>query len=103
VGNGRQEAPQVQQRALLAWISDTLLLASAFRAHGIQIGMGGYQIASLDHAMWFHADVGFEDWLLYAIHSPWTGAARGLSAGRFFARDGRLLASVTQEGLMRPV
>ncbi|MBO9575033.1 MAG: thioesterase family protein [Sphingobium sp.] len=103
VGIGPLDLPQPMQRALLAWISDSLLLASAFRAHGIQIGMGGYQSASIDHSMWFHEDVQCGDWLLYAVESPWTGDARGLACGRFFTRDGRLVASCAQEGLMRPV
>jgi len=103
VGTGPLDLPQIRQRALLAWVSDTLLLASAFRAHGIQIGMGGYQSASLDHAMWFHGAVQCGEWLLYEILSPWTGDARGMAFGRFFTREGRLIASVAQEGLMRPV
>lgn len=100
---GPLDLPQPLQRALLGWISDTLLLASAYRAHGVQIGFGAWQSASLDHSMWFHGDVHCDDWLLYAIESPWTGDARGLACGRFFTRDGRLVASVAQEGLMRPV
>jgi acyl-CoA thioesterase II len=103
VGNGPLDLPQSLQRALLGWISDSLLLASAYRAHGIQIGTGGYQSASIDHSMWFHGDIQCGDWLLYEIASPWTGDARGLACGRFFTRDGRLVASATQEGLMRPV
>jgi acyl-CoA thioesterase-2 len=103
VGSGRLDIAQTQQRALLAWISDTLLLASAYRVHGIQIGLEGYQSASIDHSMWFHGDVQCGDWLLYAIESPWTGDARGMAFGRFFTRDGRLIASVAQEGLMRRV
>jgi len=101
VGAGPLNVSQALQRALLGWVSDTLLLASAFRAHGIQIGTPGYQSASLDHSMWFHDDVECGDWLLFAIHSSWTGNARGLTLGRFFTRDGRLIASVAQEGLMR--
>jgi acyl-CoA thioesterase II len=103
VGRGPLGLPQSGQRALLGWLSDTLLLASAYRAHGIQIGMGGFQSASLDHSMWFHEDVECGEWLLYEIVSPWTGHARGLASGRFFTRDGRLVASTTQEGLMRPI
>lgn len=103
VGAGPLDLSQAIQRALLGWISDSLLLASAYRAHGVQIGMGGYQSASIDHSMWFHGDIQCGDWLLYAVESPWTGGARGLAYGRFFTRDGRLVASAAQEGLMRPI
>lgn len=103
VGAGPLGLPQPLQRALLGWISDSLLLASAYRAHGIQIGVAGYQSASIDHSMWFHGEIECSDWLLYEIESPWTGDARGLACGRFYARDGRLLASTAQEGLMRQV
>ncbi len=103
VGDGPLDLPQALQRALLGWISDSLLLASAYRAHGVQIGTGGYQSASIDHSMWFHGDIECGDWLLYEVESPWTGNARGLATGRFFTRDGRLVASTAQEGLMRPV
>ncbi|HZV58183.1 MAG TPA: acyl-CoA thioesterase II [Sphingobium sp.] len=103
VGAAPLDLPQPLQRALLGWISDSLLLASAYRAHGVQIGMGGYQSASIDHSMWFHDTVQCGDWLLYAVDSPWTGDARGLACGRFFSREGQLIASVAQEGLMRPL
>lgn len=103
VGDGPLDLPQSLQRALLGWISDSLLLASAYRAHGVQIGTAGYQSASIDHSMWFHGEVQCGDWLLYEVESPWTGDARGLATGRFYARDGRLVASTAQEGLMRPV
>ena len=56
---------------------------------------------SLDHAMWFHAPVQFEDWHLYSMDSPFSGGARGFNRGSVFAPDGRLVASVAQEGLMR--
>ena len=59
------------------------------------------QMASLDHAMWFHRDFRLDDWLLYAMQSPSASRARGLAIGRIFARDGRLVATVSQEGLVR--
>ncbi len=101
VGNGPLDLPQPMERALLGWVSDTLLLASAYRAHGVQIGTGGYQSASIDHSMWFHGEVQCGEWLLYEVQSPWTGDGRGLAGGRFFTREGRLVASTAQEGLMR--
>jgi acyl-CoA thioesterase-2 len=59
------------------------------------------QVASLDHAMWFHRDFRIDDWLLYAMESPSASRARGLSIGRIFTRDGQLVAAVSQEGLIR--
>jgi acyl-CoA thioesterase-2 len=58
-------------------------------------------VASLDHAMWFHRDFRMDDWLLYVMNSPNAGRARGLSYGRIFTQDGKLVASVAQEGLIR--
>ncbi|MCB2066076.1 MAG: thioesterase family protein, partial [Erythrobacter sp.] len=55
------------------------------------------------HAMWFHEPFAVDDWLLYSMDSPWAGHARGLSRGQIFTRDGRLVASVTQEGMIRHV
>jgi acyl-CoA thioesterase-2 len=62
-----------------------------------------YQMASLDHAMWFHRTFRADEWLLYSEESPSTSGARGFATGHMFARDGRLVASVAQEGLIRPV
>ena len=59
------------------------------------------QSASLDHAVWFHDDVRMDDWLLYSTDSPWSGGARGFNRGQLFTRDGKLVASTAQEGLIR--
>ena len=59
--------------------------------------------ASLDHAMWFHAPIDFSDWHLYDLDAPWTGGGRGFNRGKIFGQDGALVASVAQEGLMRPI
>ncbi|QHL90145.1 acyl-CoA thioesterase II [Sphingomonas changnyeongensis] len=88
-------------RAMLAWASDMMLLGTGMRPHGLSWVQPGVQTASLDHALWFHDDVRVDDWLLYAMDSPWGGRGRGFNRGKIFARDGRLIASVTQEGLMR--
>jgi len=61
------------------------------------------QFASLDHALWVHDDFRMDDWLLYTMDSPWAGGARGFNRGRVFTRDGRLVANVAQEGLVRQV
>ena len=65
-------------------------------------GNSPIQMASLDHAMWFHHPFEMDDWLLYAQESPSASGARGFNRGAFYTRDGKLVASVVQEGLMRP-
>lgn len=93
-------SPAIQQ-CLLAYASDLNLLGSSLRPHGLTWWKGGIMTTSLDHAMWFHAPVQFEDWHLYSMDSPFSGGARGFNRGSIFAPDGRLVASVAQEGLMR--
>jgi acyl-CoA thioesterase-2 len=88
-------------RYLLAYASDFHLLATAMFPHGVSWLMPTMQVASLDHAMWFHRPFRLDEWLLYAMDSPSSSGARGLVRGRFFDRGGRLVASVMQEGLMR--
>ena len=88
-------------RAILAYASDMSLLGTATLAHGVNWMTHKLQSASLDHALWLHEDFRADEWLLYACDSPWAGHARGFNRGKIFARDGRLVASVAQEGLMR--
>jgi acyl-CoA thioesterase-2 len=88
-------------RAMLAWASDMLLLGTGMRPHGLSWVQPGVQTASLDHAIWFHDEAPVDDWLLYVMDSPWSGRGRGFNRGLLFAADGRLVASVAQEGLMR--
>ena len=88
-------------RCLLAYVSDFHLLDTALRPHGIPMIYPRLTIASIDHAMWFHRSVRVDDWLLYAIDSPSASDARGFTRGSVFARDGRLVASAAQEGLIR--
>ena len=88
-------------RAILAYASDMSLLGTGTLAHGINMSNSNLQGASLDHALWLHEDFRADEWLLYACESPWTGHARSFNRGKIFARDGRLVASVAQEGLMR--
>jgi acyl-CoA thioesterase II len=88
-------------RCLLAYVSDYHLLDTALKPHGISMISPKLVIASIDHAMWFHRSVRVDDWLLYAIDSPSASAARGFTRGSVFARDGRLVASAAQEGLIR--
>ena len=88
-------------RAVLAYASDMALLGTAMLPHGVNWLTPGMQVASLDHALWLHEPFRADEWLLYACDSPWAGHARGFNRGRIFTRDGRLVASVAQEGLMR--
>ena len=89
-------------RAVLAYLSDMTLLDAALGAHGHSVFDAGLQVASLDHALWFHRPFRADDWLLYAQDSPNSCGARGFARGLLFSHDGRLVASVAQEGLMRP-
>jgi acyl-CoA thioesterase-2 len=88
-------------RNLLAYVSDYQLVATATLPHGIHFADGKVQMASLDHAMWFHRPFRIDEWLLYAMDSPNASGARGLALGRFFTADGTLVASTAQEGLIR--
>ncbi|HKH80180.1 MAG TPA: acyl-CoA thioesterase II [Methylovirgula sp.] len=88
-------------RAVLAYLSDMTLLDTALVAHGRTIFEPDLQVASLDHALWFHRPFRADEWLLYAQDSPNSGGARGLTRGLIYARAGRLVASVAQEGLIR--
>jgi acyl-CoA thioesterase-2 len=91
----------VVHRALLAYASDHGLLRAAMRPHGLSFMSGRVRPASLDHAMWFHRDFRMDDWLLYVLDSPSASGARGLCRGSLFTRDGRLVASAVQEGMLR--
>ncbi len=89
------------QNAFLAYLSDMTLLDTSLYAHGTSVFHENLQAASLDHAMWFHRRPDFNDWLLYVQDSPSASGARGLSRGSLFNRNGTLVASVAQEGLIR--
>ena len=86
---------------MLAYASDFHLLGSTMQPHAVTWLTPGMQVASLDHAMWLHRPFRFDDWLLYDIDSPSAQGARGLAHGRWFTRDGVLVASTVQEGLIR--
>lgn len=88
-------------RVILAYISDMMLLGTSMLPHVSDMDRMKVQAASIDHALWFHEDVWMDDWLLYVTESPWAGHARGFCRGAFFTREGTLVASVTQEGLIR--
>jgi len=90
------------KQQILTYISDYNILAAAMNRHASKAHWGNTQTASLDHSMWYFRDFDFDDWLLYSIESPNTSNARGFAKGNIFSRDGKLIASVAQEGLMRP-
>jgi acyl-CoA thioesterase-2 len=91
----------VLSRCLLAYMSDFHLLETATLPHGLSSSATDVMMASIDHAMWFHRPFEWNDWLLYALESPSSSSARGLALGNVFDRQGRLVASTAQEGLMR--
>lgn len=95
------QGPQMQH-CLLAYASDMSLLGSSLLPHGLTWLKGEVMMASLDHAMWFHAPIQFEDWHLYSMDAPFTGGARGFTRGTIYNQDGQMVASVAQEGLLRP-
>lgn len=97
---GLPDDPLVQA-ATLAYCSDYTLLEPILRRHAVPWSESRLRIASLDHAMWFHRPGRVDDWVLYTEESPSATSGRGLGLGRMFARDGRLLATVAQEGMVR--
>jgi acyl-CoA thioesterase-2 len=88
-------------RSLLAYVSDFHLVATATLPHGVHFAEGNLQLATLDHAMWFHRPFRVDQWLLYSMESPSASGGRGFALGRLFSRDGRLIASTAQEGVIR--
>jgi acyl-CoA thioesterase II len=96
------DSPEIQ-RCALAYASDMTLLDTSLIAHGRSVFESDFMVASLDHAMWFHRPFRCDEWLLYAEDSPSSQGARGFNRGLIFRRDGTLVASTAQEGLIRPV
>jgi len=88
-------------RNVLAYVSDYQLVSTATLPHGIHFAEGNVQLASLDHAMWFHRPFRIDDWLLYQMESPNASGGKGFALGKVFTRDGRLVASTAQEGVVR--
>jgi len=94
------DEPSLHQN-LLAYVSDYELLGTSTLPHALPFGQGLVQMASLDHALWFHRDLRVDQWLLYSFDSPNASGARGFARGQFFTADGCLVASAAQEGLVR--
>nr|WP_206037959.1 acyl-CoA thioesterase II [Rhodococcus sp. HNM0569] len=87
--------------ATLAYSSDTTVLDSIITTHGLSWGFDRIVAATVNHSLWFHRPFRFDDWALYSTESPVAAGSRGLATGRYFSTDGRLLASVVQEGVIR--
>ena len=99
--DGRMPDDPVLHVCVVAYASDITLLETTVRVHGLSWGTGDVAGASLDHAMWFHEPFRADEWWLYDQQAPWTGSGRGLARGGIWAADGRRVASVVQEGLVR--
>jgi acyl-CoA thioesterase-2 len=99
-----QRMSAMDKLALLAYASDFGLLATAVLPHPTNLFKGEIIAASIDHAMWFHrTDFESDEWFLYCVDSPWAGNARGFSNGKIYTQDGKLVASTSQEGLIRQI
>jgi acyl-CoA thioesterase-2 len=98
---GRLPDDPAAHRAALAFLSDMTLLDTGLAAHGFSVSDPEFQVASLDHALWFHRPCRADEWLLYVQDSPNSGGSRALTRGLLYSRDGALVASVAQEGLVR--
>lgn len=92
---------RVRNAAATAYASDYSLLEPVLRAHGLSFAEPNLRVASLDHAMWWHAPIDLNDWLLFDYHSPAAENGRGLGLGRIYNRSGELVASVAQQGMVR--
>jgi len=99
---GRLDDVELTHKAAFTYASDLTLLGSALVPHDLLVTSPEVQSASLDHTIWFHRPFRADEWLLYDQTSPSASGARGLALGRVFTQDGRLVATVAQEGLIRP-
>ena len=100
--NGRLDDDELTHKAAFTYASDMTLLGSTLVPHGVHVAHPKVQSASLDHTIWFHRPFRADEWMLYDQVSPSASGGRGLAIGRLFTQDGRLVASVAQEGLVRP-
>lgn len=90
-------------QASLSYASDYHFLSTALQAHGLSAQDKSLRLATIDHAMWFHSEFKFDDWLMYEMESPFSGNGRALVQGKIFDKNGKLVASSVQEGLLRQV
>jgi acyl-CoA thioesterase-2 len=100
--DGTLPARPLIHQCIAAYASDLSLLDTTLLPHGVSWADDSFQVASLDHAMWFHRDFRADEWLLYVQDSPAAAGARGFATGKLFTRSGTLVVSVVQEGLIRP-
>lgn len=98
---GKMGDDPLHHRAVLAYASDYGLIVTALRPHGRSVRDPAMMVASLDHSIWFHRPFRMDEWLLYVVDAPVSGGGRGFARGSYFTRDGQLVASVAQEGLIR--
>ena len=101
--NGALPEDPIFHRCALALMSDRALMATCALQHPICMFDSHYLSASLDHAVWFHGDYPVNEWLLYVTESPWAGEGRSLNRGSIYTRDGMLVATTAQEGLIRKI
>ena len=99
--NGKLPDDLRVHKYLLAYASDFSFVTTSLNPHAVNFWQPDMQVASIDHAMWFHRDFRMDDWLLYSMESPTAGGARGMARGQIFDRQGHLVASTVQEGLIR--
>lgn len=99
--NGKMPSDLRVHRYLLAYASDFNFLPTALQPHGVSFLNPDMQVVTVDHSMWFHHDIRLDEWLLYAVESTVASDGRGLVRGQFFTREGKLVASSIQEGLIR--
>ena len=102
---GRDElnSPLPVHQASLAYASDYQFLSTSLQPHGLAVHDKSLRLATIDHAMWFHKPFRFDDWLLYEMESPFSGTGRGIVQGKVFDKQGVLVATTVQEGLMRQI
>jgi len=98
---GAMPDDQVLHAAALVYSSDTTLLDSIITTHGLSWGHDRIFAVSMNHTVWFHRPIKFDDWVLYSTTSPVAADSRGLASGHFFDRAGQVLATVTQEGIVK--
>jgi acyl-CoA thioesterase-2 len=99
--NGKMPADLRVHQYLLGYASDFNFLPTALQPHGVGFLEPGMQVATIDHSMWFHRPFYMNDWLLYSVESTSASSARGFVRGEFYSREGVLVASTVQEGVMR--
>ncbi|EKO3375214.1 acyl-CoA thioesterase II [Vibrio fluvialis] len=99
--NGEMPDNQLIHQYLLAYASDWGFLVTALHPHEVTLMTPNFQVATIDHSIWFHRPFKMDEWLLYAIESPTASNTRGLVRGEIYNREGHLVATAVQEGVMR--